>query len=122
MNDNFKQLSEYDIENKVQSDVKYIQGEIIAKQVDGNYCKWSRVLKAITVIGFSQKQYMDYWKKQYKNYSQYMPLIVSTCNDKFANGLVSSQELMELIHNSQDFESEKVRAITALGGSNKNGK
>ena len=109
-----EELTNENIEQKLQDDIEYINTEIIAKQIDGNYCKWSRALNAIAVIGLTKKQFLDYWQKQYKYYPEYLDKLMEVCVNKLENGLTSREEFIQLILNSKDVDSEKAKAI--LGG------
>lgn len=111
-----EELVEVDIQSRVKKDIEYINNEIIAKQIDGNLCKWSRPLNAISVTSLPPKQFFDYWEKQYKNYPEYLNEILSVCLDKLSNGLISRDKMIDLIKNSNDFDSEKEKAIRLLGG------
>lgn len=98
-------------------DLKYINNEIISKQADGNYTKWSDILKAVSVIGLTKQQYISYWKNKYKD-TQYCDEIVKCCIDKLTDGLTDREVMIKMILKSKDFESEKLKAIKALRGDN----
>lgn len=105
-----------DIDKQVARDKKYIQEDLIAKQIDGNYCKFSRPLHAVAVIGLTSMQYLKYWENRYKNHPQYYDEIMQVCIDKLNNNLVSNEDMIEMIQNSKDIKSEKEKAIKLLGG------
>ena len=105
-----------EISKRVARDLDYIKNEVIAQQINGSYCKWSRALKAVSVVDISYKQYIEFWEKQYKNYPEYITEIVDACIDKLDNGLISRQQMAQMIADSNDFVSEKERAIKLLGG------
>ena len=98
----------------VERDLKYINSEIISKQIDGNYVKWSRILNAVSVIGLTEHQFIDYWSKRYKN-SKDLPTILECCKNKLSSGLIEPDKMITLIKHSKDFEKEKIRAIKLLG-------
>ena len=54
----------------------------IIKQNDGNFCKYSSILKAVAVIGLTKDQYLNYWTGRYKNRPQEAQTIVECCNRK----------------------------------------
>lgn len=112
---NNKETSE-EVYKRYKEDLIYIKNEIMAQQVNGSYCKWSRPLKAVSVIDISYKQYINYWRSLYKNYPEYIDGITKACMDKLDNGLISRQELAQMIADSNDFVSEKEKAIEVLGG------
>ena len=105
-----------DIGKKCIEDIHTIQTDVIAKQVDDNFCKWSKLLNAVSVIGLTRKQYIDYWQTHYKHYPEYSKQIRIACEEKLDNGLITPEEMMTMIYKSKDFESEKEKAIKALGG------
>ena len=43
-----------------------IKNEIISQQVDGNYVKYSRILKCVSVIGLTKDSFIGYWKRNIK--------------------------------------------------------
>lgn len=98
-------------------DLKYINNEIISKQADGNYTKWSDILKAVSVIGLTKQQYISYWKNKYKD-TPYCDEIVKCCIDKLTDGLTDREVMIKMILKSKDFESEKLKAIKELRGDN----
>lgn len=107
---------EVEVLRRFKSDLEYIHNEVIAQQPDGAYTKWSRSLNAITVVGITYTQFIDYWVKLYKNYPDYIDDIVKACEDKLDNGLIPREQMIEMIKMSKDYECEKIRAIEALGG------
>lgn len=94
-------------------DLKYIKGEIISKQVDGKYMKYSKILKATSVIGLTKEQYLNYWKQKYKN-TEYTDEIIQCCLDKFDTGLTDTQTMIRLIKNSKERPMEKIKALKLL--------
>lgn len=104
------------IEQKLQKDLKYIKNELIAEQTDGHYCKFSRALGGIAIIGLTETQYMNYWKNQYKNNSKELPIIMNACKDKFLNGLISQSDMIDMINNSNDHTKDRNTALELLGG------
>lgn len=105
-----------DMEKRCRQDIHIIKSDIIAKQTDNNFCKWSKLLSSVSIIGLTKKQYIDYWLTHYKNYPEYSKQIKIACEEKLDNGLISPTKMMTMIYNSKDFESEKEKAIKALGG------
>lgn len=105
-----------DINVRFKEDIAWIKRDVMARQIDGDYCKWSNILKTVVVIGLSEAQYRDFWEKQYKRYPRLQKKIAQACTDKFENGLISAEEMIEKIRNSHDYESEKCKAIQLLGG------
>lgn len=99
-------------------DLQYINEDIISKQADGNYCKWSNILKCVAVIGLTESQYISYWGNKYKN-TPYYNEVIKCCKDKLYNGLTDADTMITMIKNSKDFESEKIKAVKALRGDKK---
>ena len=66
----------------IEKDIEYINSDIIAKQNDGNFCKYSSILKSVAVIGLTKDQYLNYWTGRYKNRPQEAQTILEYCNKK----------------------------------------
>lgn len=111
INNNERENAQWNIER----DLAFIKNEIIAKQTDGNFIKYCEPIKAITITGLSEHQYINYWKVKYKN-KEDIDRIVSCCKDKLENGLTDTQTMINLIKYSEDIPKEKTKAIKLLGG------
>ena len=105
----------------IERDLRFIESEIIAKQYEKDkitgeekYVKYSRALKCVVAINLTKKQYINYWGAQYKSHPEQLKLILEKIEDKFENGLISAENMLELIRASKDFESEKKNAIKVL--------
>lgn len=113
-----------DIEKKLKKDLEYIKNDILAKQFEEDskapndekekFIKFSRQLNAFTVIDLTKRQYKKYWNTQYTNYPDKIEEIFEAIDDKFNNGLTSTEEMIEIIKNSKDNENEKKKAIDLL--------
>lgn len=104
-------------EKEFNKDLKFIENEVITKQADGRYCKYSTALKAVVVTNMERNAYIDYWSKLYSDKPKYMlDQIIEQCNKKLDEGLISNDEMIDLITNSKDVKSEKVNAIKAING------
>lgn len=105
--------------------MNYIKNEIIAKQVvrvqgqlpcETYYCKYSRPLNAIAIVDLTKDTYTKYWLNQYKNNTEdEMEQIRLCCEEKFENGLLPTEDMINLIIKSKDFPKEKERVLTRLG-------
>lgn len=102
-------------------DLNFIENEIIARQYkkdeetgEFKYVKFSRALKCVVVINLTKKQYINYWTAQYKNYPDQLKTILEKIDDKFENGLIPAEEMIKMIKESKDFESEKKNALRVL--------
>lgn len=109
------------IKRKFKKDLIYIKKDMLSKQKNGKYLKWSRLLKAVSLTNVTQSSYINYWTRQYESYPDEIYLkcskeITDLCNDKFENHLIDSKVMIKMIANSNDFESEKKEAIKLLGG------
>lgn len=102
--------------NNLEKDIKYIDATIISPQKeDGYYCKYSRILKSVVVTDMTKDSYLNYWMKKYK----YEPLesqqkIIQACSEKLTNGLISTEEMIELVKNSNDRPSEIKKVLSLL--------
>lgn len=113
-------------QRQLENDLKYIDKEIIAIQPEVNflalntdemfkYIKFSRALNAVSIINLTKKQYKNYWNTIYKEHPEALSIIMDKIEDKFKNGLISTEEMAEKIMKSKDVELEKKAAIKALG-------
>lgn len=96
-------------------DRAYIKNDIIAQQLDGNYCKFSKLLNAIAVRNLTSTQYITYWYNKYKD-TEYGEEVRKLCEDKLSSGLVSRQYMINLIKKSKDCPSEIKKTLDVLGG------
>ena len=113
-----------DIKTRFARDTKYIKENLIAKQWEDDssaeederekYINFSRILKAVTVFNMTKRQYRRYWINQYNDYPEYKEKILELIDEKFEFGLTSPEEMIKLVEESKDFESEKARAIKLL--------
>lgn len=101
---------------RLKRDLNYIKRDIIAPQIDGAFCKFSRTLNGISVIGLTERQYEGYWQSQYKDSKLQLPVIMPACKDKFKNGLTSQVDMINIINKSSDFTKDRYKAIQLLGG------
>lgn len=99
-----------------EEDLKYIEKDILAKQRNNNYIKFSRLLGEVAIIDMTQSQYINYWTSKYKNAKQeHLNQIIDACNRKFIEGLISPEEMKTLIIKSKDTTKEKQKALEYLG-------
>lgn len=115
----FKEKLEFERKKKLQEDLKYIKLEVIAKQKNGNYCKYSRLAHCITVVDITKQKYLDYWisSLKAKNISNSdLKLIEKAVENKFNTGLYNLDKLVELELKSKDTKKEKdyiIKTITS---------
>lgn len=100
----------------LQKDMAFIKNEILAKQTNGNYCKYSKALRGIAIIDLTEEAHINYWIARYKDRPEDKKQIIKCCKKKLKEDLISSQEMINLILKSKDFASEKQKAIELLGG------
>ena len=109
----------------LEKDLKYIENDIIAKQANGLYCKYSRLAKCITITNLSKENHLKYWVSQYKvkynpknkpaEFKEAKRLITKTINKKFKSGLFDLDKVIELELKSNDMEKDKlISTITSL--------
>lgn len=104
------------IDKKANNDLQYIKEDIVAKRIDGNYCRFSKILNEVTNCNISYEKYLEYWERNYKNYNEWLPTIMSACKEKLTNNLTNKEEFIELVRNSNDKKEEKRKIIKSLGG------
>lgn len=114
-----KKYQPFDINRKKKEDLEYIKGEIITDislpYVETKcYMKYSKLLKAFSILNLTKKQYINFWKSVYKSYPEEWKEILQAIEDKFSNGLTSKENMIKLINNSHDSKREKRRALIAL--------
>ena len=80
-----------DIENKIKRDLQYIKEDIIAKRIDGDYCRFSKILNAISTESISYEKYLEYWEKKYKKNNEWLSIIMETCKEKLTNNLIDKE-------------------------------
>jgi hypothetical protein len=117
-----------DVNSRLKRDLAYIKSDLIAKQLQKDikdneaeeedekekYVKFSRLLGAVTIMNLTKKQYKKYWESQYKGYPEKNEIIMKAVEEKFQNGLIPREDMINMIKKSKDFESEKKRAIKLL--------
>ena len=119
---------QFDVNKKLKRDLAYIKNDLISKQLQKDikdndcededekekYVKFSRLLGAVTIMNLTKKQYKKYWESQYKSYPEKNEIIMKAVEEKFQNGLIPREDMINMIKKSKDFESEKKRAIKLL--------
>lgn len=100
-------------------DLNYIQNELICKYIDEKgewvYMKYSRTLGAIAILSITKDQYIKYWQSRYKSTdSQCLKSITLACTDLFNNKLISTEQMLKLVQNSNDITKDKPQAINML--------
>lgn len=108
--------SEKVIIEQVKKDIAYIRGEVLARQKNGKYCKYSKVLRSVIVTNLTKEQHINYWKGLYKksSNSKYCRLILKEINEKLENGLTDLDKIVELERLSTDSEKEKEKVIREI--------
>ena len=102
-------------EYSFEKDLKFIERELIARQINGKYIKFNKDINAVAILNMTKYEYLDYWSKQYEDNIEKMEKIIEICNDKFENNLVSREEMIELVLNSKDNTKDKPEALRLLG-------
>ena len=97
-------------EKSFQEDLEYIKEDIIAQQVNGAYCKFSRPLQCITKYDFTEESYKKYWLDQYKHATKERKEAISTViNKKFVKtNLASLDYLIELQKKSGEKDTTEI--------------
>lgn len=118
-----------DINKKIVKDLEYIKNDIIAVQETTGkffneetgkiekeklYVKFSKIINSVVIINMPKKQYVNYWKTQYKDYPDKLKEVLQVVEEKFKTGIISNKEMIIIILKSKDFDSEKRTAIKNL--------
>lgn len=101
-------------EFNVQRDLEYIRNELIAKTIKGTYVKFSRQLNALSVIDGPKSQFERYWISKYCRRPEELKLIMEALRNLFSTGLTPPEKMLKMIEDSNDFESEKLKARLIL--------
>ena len=101
---------------QLENDLKYIENLIIAKQNNGKYCKFSKILNTIVIVDMTENDFITYWLMRYKfNSEEDISRIIEACKNKIQNGLITKEKMIDLVINSKDVDSEKVKILSKLG-------
>lgn len=110
--------------NEMEKDLRYIKNDIIGKQVNGLFCKYSKLAKSITITNLTKDIHLKYWLSVYKvkynpdkypeKYNEASKLIIEAINDKFENGLTDLDIIIDLENKSTDSKKEKDKIIKHL--------
>ena len=98
----------------INSDIKYIKNDLICKQPNGAYCKFSRPLNAVATYNFKYSDYIAYWTSRHKFDKNEYEKIKFVCIEKLHSGLISLEKMIELVKQSNDFETEKEHVLKYL--------
>ena len=101
-------------EEAFKNDLRYIKNDVIAKQVNGLYCKLSKILKCITVVDITPQSYTRYWTRQYekdKENPERVKIIEEACKDKLENGLVDLEDLIKIQKELSGDSKEETKRI-----------
>lgn len=109
---------------ELDKDLKYIENDIIAKQKNGLYCKYSKMTKSITVTNLSKENHLKYWlgiykikykpEEQTEQFIEASSAITYAIDKKFKSGLISLDEIIELENNSKDTDKEKKKILEII--------
>ena len=106
-----------DLNIHINNDINYIKNDILAKQSNKKYCKYSRHARSITVTNMTYDKYVEYWTSTgnaRKYPKEAIDLIKETINNKFKSGLISLKSMIELELNSNDREDVKQDIIKEI--------
>ena len=103
-------------EKTFNKDLYTIENDLITKQKDGKYCKFSRLLNQVVIIGLTKEQYIKYYQSRWVGDDEKQKILLEACEAKFNNGLISNNEMIELINNSDDDIVDKPNALKKLKG------
>ena len=97
-------------EKSFQGDLEYIRNDVIAKQKNGAYCKFSRPLQCITKYDITEESYRKYWLDQYKHSSkERKDAILKEINEKFKDcNLTDLDKLIELQKQCNDKDTTEI--------------
>lgn len=103
-------MEEETTEKRFQRMCKFIdKGQIITQLSSGNYMIFSARFNMITVMSISKGKYIDFWASNtmWLKDKTHQEMIKQVCEDKLENGLITKEEMIELVTKSNDREKEE---------------
>lgn len=102
-------------QSQLEKDLKFIKGEVFAKQKNGKYCKISKVLKCIIITNMTKEQHINYWMNTYrKRPKEEQEAILKAINWKLDDDLISLDKAIEIEENSKEIEKEKKKVLEEI--------
>ena len=108
---------DFDDNEGIDRELNYIRKEVLAKQKNDRFCKYSRIAKSITATNFTQDQYINYWVGTLKNRrlpKKEIDRVVEAIIDKFENDLTDLSVVVKLEKLSNDQEKDKADIIKEI--------
>lgn len=106
---------------KLERAKRYIKKDIIAKQRNGKYCKFSVAANTVSVTGITLDTYIDYWvgmvrpiRATDEDLIEVREIITEIAVDKLVNGLTDLDKVLMLEKISDDSDKEKERLYKVL--------
>ena len=82
--------------------------QTITRLNNGNYMIFSKEHSMITVMEISKKKYIEYWTGSSPRCpKEYKARIARICENKLENGLISIDEMIDLVKFSNDIEKDE---------------
>lgn len=103
-----------DYNRNFERDLEYIKNDVIARQSNRKYCKYSKIAKMVTVTNITKKNYISYWTKLYRDDQNKVNIIIKICEEKFKNGLTDLEDVIELEKQSNISIKEIMRSIKTI--------
>lgn len=104
---------------KFLDDYKYIQNDVITQLPNGNFIRFSTLLKMVSVMDFTKNDYIRFWNTKYirnNKKTKYHQDIMEVIEAKFKSGLTPLDTMIRLISNSNDNTPDKTKALKLLKG------
>lgn len=117
-----KEATQTTIEQQLRNDLEYIKNDLICRQPNGNYMKFSRIGNFLTIINEPKDRVVKYWLSQYstedkktgKNiFEKEQKIIRQALDEKFSTGLISIEEMKDLIIKAK-YEPDRAKALKFL--------
>ena len=110
------------MERNIERDLKYIDQEIVAKQANGKYCKWSVLANTVTVMDFTPEDYLNYWLRTFKGRGLVQRIIITKEDMKEIKERISKvferavplEEMIRRVELSNETEKEQKRIKKTL--------
>lgn len=105
-----RQQAALERKKSLEADLEYVKQDVIARQENGKYCKYSKVAKSITVTNTTISKYLLYWTNQAiskKASEEYIEELLRVIIAKFNDELTDLDKMVELERESDDKEEDK---------------
>lgn len=110
------------MERSIERDLRYIDREIVAKQANGKYCKWSIMADTVSATDFTPEDYLNYWLRLFKGRALVQKIVITKEDMKEIKKRISRvferavplEEMIRRVEISNDQKEEQRRIKRAI--------